>query len=520
MSFRSPLADVDIPDLPLHRSVLGDARLRGEHPALVDGLTGQVISYTQLADMVERLAGGLAAVGLRKGDVLGLFSPNSILYPVVFHAALAAGATVTTVNALSTGHDLASQLGDCKARFLVTISGFLDRTADLESVEEVFVCDTAEGYRSVSDLLDLNADAPDVEIDPGTDIAVLPYSSGTTGTPKGVMLTHRNVVANVAQSSHALPLSADDRVIAVLPFFHIYGLTVLMNVALASGATVVPLPRFDLSNFLRTLQDHRITRAFVAPPIVLAMAKHPMVDDYDLSALTFMLSGAAPLDGDLARACAGRLNCTVVQGYGMTELSPVSHVMPSGDTDADPGSIGKPISRTECRLIDVATGEELGTGQTGELLIRGPQVMKGYLGHPEATDATVDAEGWLHTGDLARVDETGNWYIVDRVKELIKYKGYQVPPAELEAVLLTHPAITDAAVIGATDADGEEYPYAFVAVAPGVEVAADDVTAYVAERVAPYKKIRGLRFVDAVPKSASGKILRKDLRALLAAPAP
>jgi len=518
MSFRSPFGDVDIPDVPLHESVLGEARARGEHPALVDGPSGQIISYTQLADMVDRLAGAFAAAGLRKGDVLALFSPNSILYPVVFHAALRAGATVTTVNALATAHDLATQLDDCKARFLVTVSAFLDRTGELKSIDEILVCDTADGYRSIQELLELGEDAPEVEFDPATDVAVLPYSSGTTGTPKGVMLTHRNLVANVAQATDALPISSDDRVIAVLPFFHIYGLTVLMNAALAAGATVVPLPRFDLANFLRTMQDHRITRAFVAPPIVLAMAKHPMIDDYDLSALSFMLSGAAPLDGELARACARRLDCVVVQGYGMTELSPVSHVMPAADTRSDPGSVGKPISRTECRVIDVETGDDLGTGQTGELLIRGPQVMKGYLGHREATDATVDADGWLHTGDLARVDAEGNWYIVDRVKELIKYKGYQVPPAELEAVLLTNPAIADAAVIGATDADGEEYPHAFVVPATGAEVGADDVMHYVAERVAPYKKVRGVQFVDAIPKSASGKILRKDLRSLVDAP--
>ncbi|MCI0689484.1 MAG: 4-coumarate--CoA ligase family protein [Sporichthyaceae bacterium] len=512
MSFHSPHGDIRVPDLALHQAVLGSASARGEHPALVDGLTGQIISYARLAEMVEQLAGGFAAAGIRKGDVIGLFSPNSVLYPVVFHAALTAGATVTTINALATAHDLQTQLADSKAKLLVTISAFLDRTTDLASVEEVLVCDTAEGHRSIHDLLESGADAPQVEFDPAADLAVLPYSSGTTGTPKGVMLTHRNLVANVAQAGHALPLSAEDRVIAVLPFFHIYGLTVLMNVALASGATVVPLPRFDLSIFLRTLQDHRITKAFVAPPIVLAMAKHPMVDDYDLSSLSFMLSGAAPLDGELAEACSRRLNCTVVQGYGMTELSPVSHVVPEGESKPAPGSVGKALAGTECRLIDVETGADLGVGETGELLVRGPQVMTGYLGHPEATDATVDAEGWLHTGDLARVDEDSNWYIVDRVKELIKYKGYQVPPAELEAVLLTHPGIADAAVIGTTDAEGEEYPHAFVVVSPGSDVSAEDVTGYVAERVAPYKKIRGVQFVESIPKSASGKILRKDLR--------
>ena len=304
----------------------------------------------------------------------------------------------------------------------------------------------------------MDADPPELDIDPSQHLAVLPYSSGTTGVPKGVMLTHRNLVANVAQAHDTMALRPEDRVIAVLPFFHIYGLTVLMNMALGSGATLVTMPRFDLTDFLRTLQDHKITVAFVAPPIVLALAKHPMVDEYDLSSLRFMLSGAAPLDADLAVACAKRLGCAVVQGYGMTELSPVSHATNPEDESVPPGSVGRAVANTECRVLDVATGADLGVGETGEILVRGPQVMKGYLGHPEATDATVDADGWLHTGDLGHVDGGGNWYIVDRVKELIKYKGYQVPPAELEAVLLGHPEIADAAVVGANSADGEEYP--------------------------------------------------------------
>jgi acyl-CoA synthetase (AMP-forming)/AMP-acid ligase II len=513
MSFRSPHSDIEIQDAPLHRAVLGAAASRGDHPALVDGMTGRTISYAQLDDMVRRLAAGLAATGLRQGDVLGLFSPNIVLYPVVFHAAVSAGATVTTINALATTKDVANQLGDCRARYLVTIAAFLDRTTEAAAVEEVFVCDTAEGFRSIQDLMSFGTVAPQIDIDPAEQLAALPYSSGTTGTAKGVMLTHRNLVANVAQASNSLQLRPTDRVIAVLPFFHIYGLTVLMNIALASGATLVTLPRFDLADFLRTLQDQKITVAFVAPPIVVALAKHPMVDEYDLSSLRFMLSGAAPLDADLATACAQRLGCAVVQGYGMTELSPVSHVASPDDASAPPGSVGKTIANTECRVIDVATGRDLGTGETGELLVRGPQVMKGYLGHPEATDATVDANGWLHTGDLAKVDEGGNWYIVDRVKELIKYKGYQVPPAELEAVLLTHPAIADAAVIGAYQPDGAEYPHAFIVTTPGANVTGAEIRDYVADRVAPYKKIRLVQFIDAIPKSASGKILRRDLRA-------
>jgi acyl-CoA synthetase (AMP-forming)/AMP-acid ligase II len=290
---------------------------------------------------------------------------------------------------------------------------------------------------------------------------------------------------------------------------------VLMNMALSKGATLVVLPRFDLVEFLTALQDQRVNRAFVAPPIVLALAKHPLVAQYDLSALQVVFSGAAPLDGDLAQACADRLGCAVQQGYGMTELSPVSHAQAHGDTRVKPGTVGPLIPNTLARVVDVATGADLGVGEAGELWIKGPQVMQGYLGRREDTDATVDADGWLHTGDVGKVDEDGDWFIVDRVKELIKYKGYQVPPAELEAVLLGHPQIADAAVVAGHDAEGEEIPHAFVAVAAGAELTAQEVQDFVAERVAPYKRVRAVTFVEAIPKSASGKILRKDLRAQL-----
>jgi len=322
----------------------------------------------------------------------------------------------------------------------------------------------------------------------------------------------------VSQCRSTISLADDDRVLAVLPFFHIYGMTVLLNFALRQRAALVTMPKFDLTDFLRVVAEHRTTWVFIAPPIAVALAKHPLVDQYDLSSIKVIFSGAAPLDGALASAVATRLHCTVCQGYGMTETSPVTHAIPADRDDLDRSSVGLLLAGTEARLVDSETGRDVevpteGVSEPGEILIRGPQVMKGYLNRPDATAEMLDDDGWLHTGDVATVTHDGIFRIVDRLKELIKYKGYQVAPAVLEAVLLEHPSIADAAVIGASDDDGQEVPKAFVVVQQGAELDADAVMAHVAARVAPHEKVRQVEFIDAIPKSASGKILRKDLRA-------
>ena len=516
MIINSEFPPVETLDVPIHDAVLGRAQEFGDRPAMVDGVTGKELSYAQLDAMSRRVAAGLAELGIRHGDVIALYSPNTILYPVVFYGATRAGATVTTVNALYTADELHKQLVDSKAKLLVTISLFLPvATAAIESTDvgEIFVCDSAEEYRSVMELVASTGPEPEVTIDPAEDVAVLPYSSGTTGAAKGVMLTHRNIATNIAQAEVMIKLGEDERIIAILPFFHIYGLTVLMNLPLRLGATVVVLPKFDLEQFLTTLDQQKITRAFVAPPVVLALAKHPAVDGVDLSALKYVTSAAAPLDGELAEACAKRLGLhAVLQAYGMTELSPGTHAVPQDDQEPPPGAVGKLFPSTELRLV----GADGNDADEGEIWIRGPQVMKGYLGRPAETDATIDPDGWLHTGDIGRMDDRGYLYVIDRVKELIKYHGYQVPPAELEAVLLTDDRIADAAVIG-VQADGNEVPKAFVVPMPGVELTEADVIEYVSARVAPYKKIRQVEFIEAVPKAASGKILRRELRAREAA---
>jgi acyl-CoA synthetase (AMP-forming)/AMP-acid ligase II len=376
------------------------------------------------------------------------------------------------------------------------------------------------------DVVDPTADdRPKVDFDPATHVAVLPYSSGTTGKPKGVMLTHRNLVANVAQIQELARVGPDETLTAVVPFFHSYGLTALLCTALRNRCRLVVMPAFDLGEFLATIQNYQCTQAFIAPPVAVVLAKHPMVDSFDLSSLHTLTSGAAPLDEELATAVTQRLGCRIVQAYGMSELSPASHLIPhdgglhSVGSMAPLSSCGWTVPNSQSKIIDVDSGEEIpfptvGLSEPGELWFRGPNVMAGYWGNDTATAQTIDVDGFLHTGDLARVDASGCIYIVDRLKELIKYKGYQVPPAELEALLLTHPGIADVAVVGAIDdASGQEVPKAFVVTQPDASLSEEQITDFVARKVAPYKKIRQVEFIDAIPKSPTGKILRKVLRA-------
>lgn len=516
--YSSPYPDEVIPAVSVYDFLFGEIDPADlGRVALVDGSTGAETTYQQLIGQINGIAGALAARGVNVGDVVGLLSPNLPVFASVFHGILRAGATATTINALYTPEEITTQLRDSGATFLFTISPMLPQAKAAASAvgiddDHLIVIDGADGHPSLKDLLTQQAAPPEVHFDPAAHLAVLPYSSGTTGMAKGVKLSHTNLVANVIQCKPVLDVEKDDRVLALLPFFHIYGMTVLLNIALSKRARLVTMPKFDLPEFLRIIQDEKCTYLFIAPPIAVALAKHPLVDSYDLSSVRAILSGAAPFDTALAQAVATRLSTRVRQGYGMTEMSPVSHVIPPERNDIPLGSIGVPVANIQCKLVDVETGEEVAVGESGELLVRGPNVMLGYLGRDDATRDTLDADGFLHTGDIARVDEDGVFWIVDRLKELIKYKGYQVAPAELEALLLTHPEIADAAVVGAPDADGQEVPKAFVVRVQDSSLDEDGVMSFVEAHVAPHKKIRQVSFIEVVPKSSSGKILRKDLR--------
>jgi acyl-CoA synthetase (AMP-forming)/AMP-acid ligase II len=531
MSFKSPYPPVEIPDGSIYETLFGSISEEDlERVALIDAGATEGTSYRELIGRINAFAGALAARGIAVGDKVALLSPNTSAFAFVFHGILRAGATATTVNALFTANEIAKQLTDSGAKMLITITQLADgakaaaEKVGLPESAVIILNGPGEGESpnpNAIDLLSQGLPAPEVSFDPATHLAVLPYSSGTTGNPKGVMLTHRNLVANVAQIQPLLNMSASDAVLAVLPFFHIYGMTVLLNAALYNRAELVVMPRFELVPFLESIQNYKCSYVFIAPPVAVALAKHPLVAEYDLSSINTIMSGAAPLDEDLGNAVAKRLDTQVIQGYGMSELSPVSHVIPTNPGDgpqAPLSSCGWPIPNTVNKIVDPATGEDIGIpseglSEPGELWVSGPNVMVGYLGNDSATKETIDDDGFLHTGDMAKVDSNGFVYIVDRLKELIKYKGYQVPPAELEALLLTHADVADVAVIGVIEADtGEEIPKAFVVKREGSDLTGEQVIEFVASQVAPHKKVREVEFIDAIPKSAAGKILRKDLR--------
>lgn len=525
MIFRGPFPEVTIPEVPITPFVFQNAKERGDKPALIDGPTRRTITYSELIESIARVAASLARRGFKKGEVFGILSPNVPEYAIVFHAVASLGGINSPVNPLYTDHEIAHQLKDAGARFLVTVPQCLEKAmkaAREANVEEVFVFENAScetpGARGAdqtnsgtpfSSLLESDGDFPEVAINPREDLVALPYSSGTTGLPKGVMLTHYNLVSNMCQMDGLQYFTENDILVCVLPLFHIYGLVVVLNMGLYQGATIVTVPRFELEPFLQTIQDFGVTMTHLVPPIVLALSKNPVVDNYDLSKLKTIFSGAAPLDEHLTRACMQRLDCDVRQGYGMTETSPVTHSSPPDPAQVRHGSVGLPAPNTECKIIDLETGESLGPNKEGEVCVRGPQIMMGYLNRPDATAATIDTDSWLHTGDIGYADDEGHFYIVDRAKELIKYKGFQVPPAELEALLLTHSSVADAAVVPYPDDEAGEVPKAFVVLKEAVSV--EELMNFVAARVAPHKKIRKLEFIDKIPKSPAGKILRRLL---------
>ena len=512
MIYRSPFPDVEIPVVSLPTYLFEHADQWADKPALIDGPTNRTLTYGQLTTAVKRTATGLAARGFSKGDVFAIYSPNIPEYAIAFFGVASAGGVNTTINPTYTAKELRHQLLDSGATYLVTIPQFLEAALEAitdTEVKEIFVFGEAEGATPFADLM-IAGEPPQIEIDPTEDLVALPYSSGTTGLSKGVMLTHYNIVANLSQILGVEATAKTEVLMGILPFYHIYGMTAIMCNTLRAGATVVTMPRFELEQFLALIQKHKITTAYLVPPLVLALAKHPVVDRYDLSTLDDIMSGAAPLPESVATTCATRNNVIVRQAYGLTETSPATHINPKA-REIKVASVGTALPNTEYRIVDLSSHEDAAQGDLGEVWIRGPQVMKGYLNNPSATEDMIDNDNWLHSGDIGKADDDGYLYVVDRVKELIKYKGLQVAPAELEGIIQSHPAVADVAVIPSPDEEAGEIPKAFVVVKPDATLTEDEVIGYVAERVSPQKKVRKVEFIDAIPKVPSGKILRRQL---------
>ena len=519
MILRSHFPEVTVPNVSLSEFVFEHEAGWADSPALIDGPSGRTLTYRGLRALIERCKSALAARGFAHGDVLCLYSPNVPEYAAVFFAVAELGGTNTTSNPMYGADELAKQLKDSGATIIVTAPHLAERAcaaAKAAGVAEVIAWAEAPGCTPFASFTAHVGGTPapvgTAKIDPAHDLVALPYSSGTTGLPKGVMLTHRNLVANLAQIDFVDTTTHGDHLIGVLPFFHIYGMVVVLCGVLRKGGCVVTMPQFDLEQYLRLTSTYACRRAYLVPPIALALAKHPIVDQFDLSQLKFVTSGAAPMGRELEESCASRIGCTVKQGYGMTETSPVTHFTPEDPAFVRHGSCGMLVPNTECRIVNIETKQDVPFGEQGELLIRGPQVMRGYLNNPEASAQALDDDGWLHTGDVGYADADGFFYIVDRLKEFIKYKGFQVAPAELEGVLLTHAAVADCAVIPMADVEAGEIPKAFVVVRH--EVTSEELIAYVAGAVASFKKVRVVEFIEKIPKSPSGKILRRELIAL------
>ncbi|CAL9221722.1 unnamed protein product [Arabidopsis halleri] len=526
--FRSKLPDIYIPNhLPLHDYIFENISEFAAKPCLINGPTGEVYTYADVHAISRKLAAGLQIVGVNQHDVVMLLLPNSPEVVLTFLAASLIGAITTSANPFFTPAEISKQAKASAAKLIVTQSRYFDKIKNLQNDGVLIVCTESdiipENCIRISELTMAGDLRVNSEISPD-DVVALPFSSGTTGLPKGVMLTHKGLVTSVAQQVDGenpnLYFNRDDVILCVLPMFHIYALNSIMLCSLRVGATILIMPKFEITLLLEQIQRCKVTVAMVVPPIVLAIAKSPETEKYDLSSVRMVKSGAAPLGKELEDAISAKFpNAKLGQGYGMTEAGPVLAMSLGFAKEPFPvksGACGTVVRNAEMKILDPDTGDSLPRNQAGEICIRGNQIMKGYLNDPVATASTIDQDGWLHTGDVGFIDDDDELFIVDRLKELIKYKGFQVAPAELESLLIGHPEINDVAVVAMKEEDAGEVPVAFVVRTKESNISEDEIKEFVSKQVVFYKRINKVFFTDSIPKAPSGKILRKDLRARLA----
>jgi acyl-CoA synthetase (AMP-forming)/AMP-acid ligase II len=511
MVLRSRFTSRPIPDISLAQYFRDAVASRGDQLAIVDGPTGRSYTFRQVLDLSASVANALVARGIAPGDRVAFIVPNLPEVALAYHGVIAAGATAMMVNPLATPDELARYFQVGSPRLAITIPPLVAAIRSVAPELSVITLGDAPDTEPLTALLGSATTPPAVAISPDA-VAVMPYSSGTTGFPKGVMLTHRNIIAQclaIESVTDSDLIVAGAAVLAVLPFFHIYGIMAFLTFGLMRGARLVTMPRFDLEQYVQLAREHEVPLLHAVPPILLGLAKYP--GELQLPHVRAAICGAAPLSAELAAEFTRRTGAMVYQVYGMTELTGASHLASRDPACSKPGSIGRLIGNAEARVVDVESGADVAAGEHGEIWVRSPFVMKGYFENPEATAQTIDRDGWLHTGDIGCVDADGDFWVVDRVKELIKYKGLQVAPAELEAVLLQHAAVADCAVYPQNDDEAGEIPKAAVVLKRGAVATVEELIQFVAARVSPHKRIRALRLVDAIPKSASGKILRRVL---------
>ena len=511
MLWRSTYPGVPVGATTLPAMVWATIERQPDRVALVEGVSGASVTYAEFGRRMERIAAWLARRGIGAGDTVAIWAPNTPPWAAFALATMRLGAAVTGVNPGWTAPEASRHITDAGAALVVTIPPLAAAAGATVGLDRVVVLGDGDGggAATLADVLAGTDPAPPIHPDEHA-VAMLPYSSGTTGLPKGVRLTHTNLVTSVRQVETVARFGDTDIVLALAPFFHVLGGIVTLAVPLAVGATVVTVPRFDPALVLDVIEKHRVTVTAVPPPVAGFLAGHPAATGRDLSSLELVAVGGAPLPIAVQAALAARLpGCVVGQGWGLTETT-ASVCVPDRRHPSPAGTVGRLLPNTELTVVDPRTGRAVDAGEPGELWVRGPQVMAGYLNQPAATAETVDADGWLHTGDLGHVDPDGNVTVTDRLKELIKVDGYQVAPAELEALLLTHPGIVDAAVVGRPDERHGELPVAYIVAAEPLDLAT--VRVWVAERVAGYKRLADVTEVPALPRTPSGKLLRRELK--------
>ncbi|TRY77011.1 hypothetical protein TCAL_06363 [Tigriopus californicus] len=530
---RSPYSDVELPECNLADFVWKNVHQWPDNIAMICGMTGRQYTYDMAYGMSRKFGSAMIRMGAKKGDVFAMVVPNIPEFPIAFLGAVGVGLTPTTMNPTYRPEEIARQLENSQARFIITIGLFLPNIRQAceiySGIEKIIVLGMEEKPADCASFIEMliyddgSLYDQDRSCDPHNDLAALPYSSGTTGPPKGVSLTHFNMVSNLVQLLHPQvnnlrecnPTSKSNQeiTVAVLPFFHIYAMTAIMNLGLHLGAKIITLPKFEPEAYLKALVTYKPTFLHLVPPLVSFLSTNPAVKAQHLASLEAVIGGAAPFGPALIEKLMEKCKPNVVnfrEGFGMTESSPVSHVQP--EENAVLGGCGHPIPNTLAKIVDLETGVALGPNEDGELLVAGPQVMKGYFKNKKATNKTI-VDGWLRTGDIAKFDETGQFMIVDRLKELIKVKGLQVAPSELEDLIRRHEGVNDVAVVGVPDERSGELPRAYV-VRKNRNVLEQDIIDFVAERVAPHKKLgAGVMFVETLPKNQTGKILRRELKA-------